>query len=237
MTSESVQARLAATLLGIVIDEGLPRDIQWMPPGKCQIVALKNGKPADVTTCTTPATAQRLNFQLQAYRAKAERGVEDRPFIDFNHEDAAAAAHPIEFYWAGDDPKTGGIRCKLEWTKPGAEAISGRAFRRFSPSFSVDDSGNVTVVSLNMGGLVNKAAYKGIEPIWAMGSDEITDPPDEVVVWGKPAAVTLRPSELVTAALYDGRIPYSMTAIWTSRISADCSYAELLLSLPAGRFS
>jgi hypothetical protein len=67
----------------------------------------------------------------------AAEGREDRPFFDFNHEDREASAWPTEFYWAGDDPQTGGVRARLEWSDAGKRAVEGRTFRRFSPTFHV----------------------------------------------------------------------------------------------------
>jgi 23S rRNA (uracil1939-C5)-methyltransferase/tRNA (uracil-5-)-methyltransferase len=71
-------------------------------------------------------------------------GREDRPFFDFNHEDREASAWPTEFYWAGDDPQSGGVRARLEWSDAGKRAVDGRTFRRFSPTFHLDASGHVT---------------------------------------------------------------------------------------------
>lgn len=150
----------------------LPTDIQWMPPGEHPGVALMmrtatGWEPTEVMVRVHAGTAQRLQTLLQSLRAKASEGLEDVPYFDFNHEDGAASGRPLEFYWAGTDPKTGGVRVKVEWTEPGKQALLGRAYRRFSPQFRADATGEVTGAPLNMGGLVNRAAFKTIQPVVA----------------------------------------------------------------------
>lgn len=165
-----ITARLGATLPGIPLFESgasLPKEIQWMPPGRNTITATQNAQTVTKEILVNPAAATRVNEQLQAMKTRAAQGEDDLPFFDFNHEDNEASAHPTEFYWAGDDPKTGGIRAKLEWTEPGENAIKGKAYRRFSPSFYVNAAGEVTGTPINMGGLVNRAAFKTIQAVWA----------------------------------------------------------------------
>ncbi len=132
----------------------LPADIQYMPPGRHTINATRNKQPVTVDITADENAATRLNAWLQ-----------DRPFFDFNHEDREAAAWPTEFYWAGDDPINGGIRAKVEWSGAGEDAIRKRTFRRFSPTFIPDSDGRVIGSETNMGGLVNRAAFKTIQPL------------------------------------------------------------------------
>jgi hypothetical protein len=240
MNTDPILARLSTTLSlpGFDISgagESLPESIQWMPPGRHQIEAFRAGKPSSVAVRADRATAERMNGHLQAALSLAAQGREDRPFFDFNHEDGAAAAHPMEFYWAGDDKQRGGVRWRLEWIKPGGEAVSGHAFRRFSPTFYADASGEITGAPLNMGGLVNKAAFKTIEAFWSKGTDGLM-PVDESILWRQPSAGKPSADDLVDACYRDGRIPGSMRAAWRKRILADPSFFELLLSLTPGRY-
>ena len=145
----------------------LPTDIQYMPPGRHRIRASQSGKPVSVEVAVSAATAAVLQTFLAAKMTAAAEGREDRPFFDFNHEDREASAWPTEFYWAGDDPQTGGVRARLEWSDAGKRAVEGRTFRRFSPTFHLDASGHVTGSEINMGGLVNRAAFKRIAPLFA----------------------------------------------------------------------
>lgn len=143
-----------------------PADLQWMPPGAHAIRGTQNGAALERVVTVDAATAERLQGALEEMLSAATLGEGDRPYFDFNHDDGPASAWPLEFYWAGDDPQKGGVRARLEWSALGREAVLGRTFRRFSPSFFVDESGAVTGAPVNMGGLVNRAAFRGIQPIW-----------------------------------------------------------------------
>ncbi len=149
------------------IASGPSPEIQYMPPGRHCIRASQGGKPLSVEVAVNAATAATLQTFLAAKLTAAAEGREDRPFFDFNHEDREASAWPTEFYWAGDDPKTGGVRARLEWSDAGKRAVEGHTFRRFSPTFHLDASGRVTGSEINMGGLVNRAAFKRIAPLFA----------------------------------------------------------------------
>lgn len=165
-----VQAMFTVNLPATGGDGTPPADIQWMPPGKHPISAEKNGKPYRTTIHVTAQTAATVQAAFEAQMVKAKAGEDDYPFLDFNHEDREASAHPTEFYWGGDDPQTGGVRCKVTWTDAGASAVKGRSFRRFSPQFKDDGKGNVTGLPVNAGGLVNRAAFKKIQAIAAKDS-------------------------------------------------------------------
>lgn len=155
----------------------LPADIQYMPPGRHRIRASQGGKPVSVEVAVSAATAAVLQSFLAAKMTAAAEGREDRPFFDFNHEDREASAWPTEFYWAGDGPQTGGVRSRLEWSDAGKRAVEGRTFRRFSPTFHLDAAGHVTGSEINMGGLVNRAAFKRIAPLFAAAPvDTATEP-------------------------------------------------------------
>jgi phage I-like protein len=151
----------------------LPESIQWMPPGRHAITAVKDGEPFEMEIEVNEALASRVAALLQQYRDKAAHAEGDLPFFDFNHNDAEASAHPLQMYWAGDDPRQGGIRARLQWTGAGADAIQRRTFRRFSPQFLTDENKNVIGVGINMGGLVNRAAFRKIQPIWSRDAAEL----------------------------------------------------------------
>ena len=144
-----------------------PQELQYMPPGTHRINASRNGKPVTLDITVDASTAETLNKFLQEQLTKATEGNDDRPFFDFNHEDREAAAWPTEFYWAGDDPLTGGVRAKIEWSGAGKKAVTEKTFRRFSPTFVPDEAGHVISSETNMGGLVNRAAFKTIAPLFA----------------------------------------------------------------------
>lgn len=174
----------------------LPSDIQYMPPGRHRIRASQGGKPVSVEVAVSAATAAVLQSFLAGKMTAAAEGREDRPFFDFNHEDREASAWPTEFYWAGDDPQTGGVRARIEWSDAGKRAVEGRTFRRFSPTFHLDASGHVTGSEINMGGLVNRAAFKRIAPLFAAAPVDTApeQPPMQTLI------STLRSLDLVEAS-------------------------------------
>lgn len=167
---EPVKAAFSVALPEPAEDQ-LPDEIQYMPPGRHRIRASRAGKPVELDVEVTQTTATALSDWLTRQLALAAAGAEDKPFFDFNHDDREAAAWPIKIFWAGDDPKTGGVRAKLEWSGVGRKAIEDRAFRRFSPTFLLDAAGRVIGSETNMGGLVNRAAFKRIQPLFAKGQD------------------------------------------------------------------
>lgn len=151
---------IKAFSLGI---QGLPDEIQWMPPGMHDITPSRNGKPISLKVEVNQAAAQAVKESLAALKAEGKR-----PYLDFNHDGGKASALVDEIYWAGDDPKLGGIRAKLTWTKSGQEAVEGKDYQFFSPSFFVDPKTNrITGAPVNFGGLVNEPAFTKIMPLVA----------------------------------------------------------------------
>lgn len=219
------------------IPAGAP-DIQIFPPGR-QTITPSSPDPAktpqamELTIGST--TAATLEAARAAHQAKADAGEGDSPFFDFNHDDREAAAWPKRIFWAGDDPLLGGVRAEVEWTSAGTEAVTGKLFRRFSPAFFAKD-GEITGAPCNMGGLVNRAAFTAIAPLFAKTADtqsSTTTPnmtPEEIAalqqenadlkttiaslqaqiddmsVTAKAAAETAA-KETVACAARDGRIP------------------------------
>ncbi len=189
----------------------LPDSIQWMPPGRHAITAVKDGEPFEMEIDVNEALARRVAAMLQQYRDKATHAEGDLPFFDFNHNDAEASAHPLQMYWAGDDPRQGGIRARLQWTGAGADAIQRRTFRRFSPQFLTDDDKNVIGVGINMGGLVNRAAFRKIQPIWSRAAadspqsssypSDPSDPTDPSSTHNSQSASPMDPSQLSLSEL------------------------------------
>jgi phage I-like protein len=193
---------------------------------------------------------------LQELRAQAEAGAEDVPYFDFNHEDAEASARPLRFYWGGEDALTGGVRVEVEWTEPGRTALLGKAYRRFSPSFFVDVAGEVTGAPLNMGGLVNRAAFKTINPIVAGANtsdgdanNERSNIMDPMKLAAELAAAQKRIQELeqqlalkakdqaraiVEAAVRTGKLAPQNTALhakWVDALTKNPELAETLTGL------
>jgi len=160
----------------------LPNDIQWMPPGEHEGVGSRGGKPHKFKFKIDSTQAARVQRDFLAIKAKADAGQEDRPYFDLNHDDREASAHPTEYFWGGDNPASGGIRAKVKWSGAGENAIKGKTYRRFSPTFFLNAGGEVSLIhpsgdmAVNQGGLVNRAAFKRIAPIWSKSADADQDP-------------------------------------------------------------
>jgi len=158
-------------------ENALPKDIQWAPPGNHTIRAKQSdGEKVTKTVVVNARGAAALQGFLLTAKHAAQAGTGDAPFFDFDHADGAASAHPVEFYWGGDDPKTGGIRAKLEWTDAGKQAVLGKTYRRFSPAMKLAENGEIIGSEVNMGGLVNRAAFQKIQPIWAKAVADDPEP-------------------------------------------------------------
>lgn len=143
-----------------------PESLEWMPGGEHTVSATgPDGGPAVITTVVSEDDARALDAQLQAQIQKAAAGEASRPFIDFNHAGADAAAIPVRFFW--DD----GIRLAVEWTAKGLEALRGRVFSYFSPEFILNGE-SVSLPEVGpIGGLVNTPAYQTIERLAAKMPD------------------------------------------------------------------
>ena len=150
-----------------ILGDDLPEDIQYLPPGEHDITATKNNKPAELTLTVTAQTAEKLQKSFD----KITAGDREQIFIDFNHDDKEASGWVTGFYWAGDDPEQGGVRAKVEWTSQGKQALEGRNYRKFSPTFTLNAKGEIDGTTLNAGGLVNRPAFKDITPIVASEGD------------------------------------------------------------------
>ena len=141
----------------------LPDSLEWMPAGTHEIQCSVNGEPKRVTISVDASLVALLDDQLQSARLAADSGFASRPYIDFDHLGGEAAAIPTEFFWQD------GIRLRVEWTKAGADAVSGRVYSYFSPEFFADKSGKVTGIPPvgPIGALVNTPAFQQIERIAA----------------------------------------------------------------------
>ena len=252
-----VSAPLLFHARGVILDSAFD-DIQLMPPGKHEIepINVDTGKPIKLTVEVNATTAERLESARASYQAEADANTGDAPYIDFNHEDGAAAAWVKQIYWAGDDPQKGGVRAKIEWSNAGREAVEGKTFRRFSPSFSIGDDKTISGAPVNMGGLVNSAAFRTISAFFATQANpsnphQITTMTEEEI-----AAMTAQNDELkkqvealqkeldeanqaqaqteVDSAASEGRIPADdeVKAKWVKTILTNPEARGLLASLP-----
>jgi len=176
MNEECFVASAISTGIEMPGGDVLPDNIQWMPPGTHHVKPSVGGKATPMTVTVTPQMATEFNAQLQELRADAKAGVEDEPYIDFNHDDKERAGEVMELYWGGDDPKAGGIRARINWSAAGKAAVLGRNYRRFSPQWAFHKKTHEPIgVMTNLGGLVNRAAFTNIAPVIAKRASAATN--------------------------------------------------------------
>ena len=143
---------------------GVPANIQWMPPGRHTVWPDGFEAPFDIEV--TARLAEAANAQLQVMRQAAAQGKGNWPYGDFNHEDGEQSFEAVEFFWGGEDPKSGGVRLRVNWSASGEQKVKGKAFRSFSPSWRLHkDTHEFLGIGLNVGGLVNRSAFKFIQAV------------------------------------------------------------------------
>jgi hypothetical protein len=128
-----------------------------------------------VSVAIDAGAADRLESQRKSLEASGKK-----PFFSVQHSTQIAAFWPAEFFWDTRLDATGalveGVWARGAWTRAGREAVEGKDFRTFSPTFFVDAIRNdpnrpVQVVcnneaKANMGALENDAAFQTISPLW-----------------------------------------------------------------------
>lgn len=230
--------------------------VQMFPPGKQVVTPSRadGAEPEELELTIDEKTATDLEAVRAALQAKADAGEGDAPYFDFNHDDGEASAWPKRIFWAGDDPLLGGVRAEVEWTAAGDSARSGKTFRRFSPVFYAAD-GRITGAPVNMGGLVNRAAFTRIQPLFAKQPEDpksSTDPtmtPEEITalqeenaklknqlteLQAKLGEMNKKDAEAaVEMAAKEGKIGTApeLKAKWVDSILKDPSAKDLLLAM------
>jgi len=174
-SASAVSAACSCDLLNKVEED--KDDVQLFPPGKHNITAKMDGKPVELAVDIGEAQSDVIKRDFDRMVLEAKSGKGPMPFLDFNHEDRDASAWVKEIFWAGNDPVTGGVRAKVEWSAPGKTAVTGKAYRQFSPNFLIDTrTKQIIGTTPNMGGLVNRPAFRAIQPFFAKdGEDKPTN--------------------------------------------------------------
>jgi len=148
----------------------LPTRIVYLPEGTHEVQGSVNGKAAKRTITVGPDSLEALQAGLASRLAKKVR-----PHGGFDHKEGKASFIPKAFeYEAGR-----GVVLDLEWTKSGAEAIAGKDYSYFSPSFMASKGTGLPIglpTHGEIGSLVNEPAFEAIEKIAASHQSE--DQPD-----------------------------------------------------------
>ena len=135
-------------------------------------------KPVTVCVEINEDTVEALEAQRKALTAGGKK-----PFFSIEHESEKAGFWPTEFVWEKRLVPSGelweGVWARGEWTKSGRDAVEGKDYRTFSPTFFVsairnDPQHPVQVVCedearANMGALENDPAFQEMAALWASG--------------------------------------------------------------------
>jgi hypothetical protein len=142
-----------------------PAEIIYFPKGDWRIKPVVNGKAKDVSVKVDQSVASVLQADLN-------RRLKDtvRPYAAFDHKPGAASFLPKQFKW--DDSK--GVVLEVDWTQAGKDAVTGRNYSYFSPTFLLSDKGEVAGLPSTgeIGSLTNNPAFREIQKIAASADDD-----------------------------------------------------------------
>jgi len=164
-----------------------PAEICYLPEGDSEITPFVDGKAQAITVKVAAASGIAIAATLQAALAERQKA-NVRPWFDFEHKGGASSALPQSFrYEAGK-----GVMCAVEWTGAGRQAIEGKDYSYFSPTFLIGDDGVPSGLPSRgpLGALVNEPAFREIPRIAAADAEQLTKP-------NEPTAM----SKLIFAAL------------------------------------
>lgn len=205
---ETVQAAFGSELIATGSNSF---ELVYLPEGKHEISATVAGKPKTISVTVDERV-------LASFQADLSKRLSDnvRPFAGFDHKTGPASMLPTAFRYE----QGVGLILQGELTKAGSEAIDGRNYSYWSPTFlqskgipvGLDKSGEI-------GSFVNDPAFRTIERIAAshtettmdiistlteLGLVETANTPEEAVTAAKASIATLRESastaETVAAA-------------------------------------
>jgi phage I-like protein len=166
-----VNHRLVTAFASILPDGGLPNEIVYLPEGSHTITPYVDGKAQTITVNVEAAKGSDIAATLQtALDQRKQSNV--RAWFDFEHKGGKASALPTGFRYEPGQ----GVMCALEWTGAGKEAIEGKDFSYFSPTFLIDESGIPAGLPNRgpLGALVNEPAFREIPRIAASDAVEIS---------------------------------------------------------------
>jgi Mu-like prophage I protein len=142
-----------------------PAEIIYFPKGDWRIKPVVNGKAKEVSVKVDESVASVLQADLN-------RRLKDtvRPYAAFDHKPGAASFLPKQFKW--DDTK--GVVLEVDWTQAGKDAVAGRNYSYFSPTFLLSDKGQVAGLpdTGEIGSLTNNPAFREIQRIAASADDD-----------------------------------------------------------------
>src|SRR5215469_9117291 len=156
-------------------DGAAPENIVYMPKGEWTITPRVDGQPKEVVVTVDETTAATLQNDFERRLAAPVR-----PTGGFDHKPGKASFIPKGFLW--DESK--GVILNVDWTRAGKEAIEGRDYSYFSPTFLLNKDRVAGLTTRGeIGSLTNNPAFEQIERIAASATDPDDEPdPDDYLM-------------------------------------------------------
>jgi len=172
-------------------DGQAPEQIVFMPRGEWTINPRVDGQPKEVTVTVDETTAATLQSDFERRLTAPVR-----PTGGFDHKPGKASFIPKGFTW--DEAK--GVILNVDWTRAGKDAIEGRDYSYFSPTFLLNN-GKVAGLTERgeVGSLTNNPAFEQIERIAASSDPDDSDDPDDDKQTMNKVAEKLKSFELISA--------------------------------------
>lgn len=206
--TETVQAAFGSELIATGSNSF---ELVYLPEGKHEINATVGGTPKKITVTVDDRVL--ASFQADLDRRMSENV---RPFAGFDHNTGPASMIPTGFRYE----KGVGLILQGELTKAGEEAIQGRNYSYWSPTFIQNKGIPIGLTQFGeIGSFVNDPAFRSIDRIAAshteitmditatlaeLGLAEANHTAEEAVAAAKASLATLRESastvETVSAA-------------------------------------
>ena len=163
---EKDKAESALVYAAAPIDlDGQTASIMFMPKGDWKISPAVRGKAKIVSIKVDETVAAILQEALTERLADTIR-----PYAGFDHQPGPASFIPKQFKW---DPERG-VMLDVDWTKPGEDAVKGRGHSYFSPTFLLNEKGDVAGLppTGEIGSLTNNPAFRRIQKIAASADND-----------------------------------------------------------------
>src|SRR5215475_1619605 len=191
-SSKKAESSLVVSAAATTTFDGqAPEQIVFMPRGEWTINPKVDGQPKEVTVTVDETTAATLQSDFERRLTAPVR-----PTGGFDHKPGKASFIPKGFLW--DEAK--GVILNVDWTRAGKDAIEGRDYSYFSPTFLLNN-GKVAGLTERgeIGSLTNNPAFEQIERIAASSDPDDNDDPDDDKQTMNKVAEKLKSFELITA--------------------------------------
>ena len=193
--------------------------IVYLPEGKHTISAVKGGKPQTLDVIVDSRVLASFSEDL-----KQRQSANVRPFAGFDHTAGKASFIPKEFRYESGV----GLILDVDWTKAGRDAIEGKDYSYFSPTFRVSDAGIPVGLTQRgeIGSLVNDPAFEEIKRI-AASHQEIETETNMITHLVELGLVEAGHDEATALDVAKAKLAEIRTAASTVKASSDESAATI----------